>query len=294
MSNNGDANGVHAHVSACAAADPPKSAQAASAPVLVVGAGPVGLAAAAWLAEYGVPVRIIDVADAPSPYSKAFAVWRRTMAALAPLVPPSRWAAAGTPLSRITMCDAGHALASVTLADADARGDHALPPGVLLGQAQTEALLTTALRERGVEVERGVRLSSFAADADGVDCLLERAAPADEAPPGGSAPAAAQQERVRASYLIGADGARSAVRRGLGDPFPGVTLSRRFLLADVEVDPPPGPAPAAAGAGLGRRELESGLWLGAMYLTTTSEGLLMVVPISPTACRVVLDGGKME
>jgi NADPH-dependent 2,4-dienoyl-CoA reductase/sulfur reductase-like enzyme len=56
MSNDGDADGVHAHVSAGAAADPHKSAQAASAPVLVVGAGPVGLAAAAWLAEYGVPV----------------------------------------------------------------------------------------------------------------------------------------------------------------------------------------------------------------------------------------------
>src|ERR1700722_1545616 len=47
--------------------------------VLVVGAGPVGLTAAAELARYGVPVRIIDKSPRPTETSKALVVWSRTL-----------------------------------------------------------------------------------------------------------------------------------------------------------------------------------------------------------------------
>lgn len=50
-----------------------------SKPVLVVGAGPVGLAMAADLARYRVPVRIIDKAPTRTDKSKALAVWARTL-----------------------------------------------------------------------------------------------------------------------------------------------------------------------------------------------------------------------
>src|SRR5215470_19906421 len=48
-------------------------------PVLVVGAGPVGLTTAADLARRGVPVRCIDAAAGPSPRSRALVVWPRTV-----------------------------------------------------------------------------------------------------------------------------------------------------------------------------------------------------------------------
>ena len=48
-------------------------------PVLVAGAGPVGLTVAAELARYRVPVRIIDPPPSRTDKSKALAVWARTL-----------------------------------------------------------------------------------------------------------------------------------------------------------------------------------------------------------------------
>ncbi len=47
--------------------------------VLIVGAGPIGLTAAAELARYGVRVRIIDRSPHPSRTSKALVIWSRTL-----------------------------------------------------------------------------------------------------------------------------------------------------------------------------------------------------------------------
>ena len=48
-------------------------------PILIAGAGPVGLTLAAELARYRVPVRIVDKTPAPTDKSKALAVWPRTL-----------------------------------------------------------------------------------------------------------------------------------------------------------------------------------------------------------------------
>lgn len=48
-------------------------------PILIVGAGPVGLTMAAELAPYGVPIRIVDRSPRPSGTSHAIVVWRRKL-----------------------------------------------------------------------------------------------------------------------------------------------------------------------------------------------------------------------
>ena len=48
-------------------------------PILIVGAGPTGLAAALFLHERGVRVRVIDRAAMPSQQSKALAINRRSL-----------------------------------------------------------------------------------------------------------------------------------------------------------------------------------------------------------------------
>ena len=64
-------------------------------PILVVGAGPVGLTAAHRLARHGATVRIIDAATGPSTTSKALVVWRRTLTVLDATIPFERFAEAG-------------------------------------------------------------------------------------------------------------------------------------------------------------------------------------------------------
>jgi 2-polyprenyl-6-methoxyphenol hydroxylase-like FAD-dependent oxidoreductase len=93
-----------------------------------------------------------------------------------------------------------------------------------LPQYETERLLTDRLRSAGGTVERGVELVGFSQDDDGVTAQLRH--------PSG------EMEAARASYLVGCDGAHSAVRTGLGLNFVGglSMFPQLFMLGDVDVD----------------------------------------------------------
>jgi 2-polyprenyl-6-methoxyphenol hydroxylase-like FAD-dependent oxidoreductase len=88
-------------------------------------------------------------------------------------------------------------------------------------QYATERILREELAMRGVRVERGLRVAGFEQDADGVTATLDG--------DGG-------QQTVRARYLVGADGAHSIVRKGLGLTFEGAAFEEQYMLGDVEVD----------------------------------------------------------
>lgn len=64
-------------------------------PVLVVGAGPVGLTAAAYLARFGITVRVIDKVAAATNLSKALVLCRRSLMTLDPLIPHEHWLTVG-------------------------------------------------------------------------------------------------------------------------------------------------------------------------------------------------------
>src|SRR5690606_19766340 len=53
----------------------------------------------------------------------------------------------------------------------------------------------------------------------------------------------------RASWVVGTDGVRSTVRRAAGIPFPGETVIRAMVLADVRLARPPEDALTVASAG---------------------------------------------
>ncbi len=72
---------------------------------------------------------------------------------------------------------------------------------IAIPQYATERILREELATHGVQIERGLRVAGFVQDADGVTAALN----GDD-----------QQQTVRAGYLIGADGAHSAVRRRSG------------------------------------------------------------------------------
>jgi 3-(3-hydroxy-phenyl)propionate hydroxylase len=113
----------------------------------------------------------------------------------------------------------GRELFSVTLPHSD---EH-FPPFVNISQSEVEELLERRLVELGVPIHRGHRLSGLTQDADGVDATFE-------------ADAGAVTRRF--DWLLGADGAHSAVRHAIGMPFRGYTFDDRFLIADVRADLP--------------------------------------------------------
>lgn len=191
-------------------------------PVMIVGAGPTGLAAALFLSRRDVAVRIIDAAPEPAATSKALLVNARSLAILQDSGVAARIIAEGYAVTGAVMHRGDREVASV---DLHSPLSPQLPIG--LGQAHTEALLRDALQARGVRVERGVSLQALQQDEQQVTLTLQLA--------DGSV------ESASAPLVYGADGARSAVRHALGLGFDGHTLPEPWLLWDLRMDTPLNP-----------------------------------------------------
>jgi len=183
---------------------------------MIVGAGPVGLGAALFLARQGRAPRVVEMRDRPAPQSKALAVNPRTLDILGPTGVTRRMLELGLPIHEVRFYRRGRAVGGMSLA-----GIHPRYPYMLaLSQAATERLLARALEEVGGGVERGVKLVACRNLADGVEAALEPAA-------GGP------REVVRCPWLLAADGAHSTVRQQLGVSFVGSSFAHEWYLADA-------------------------------------------------------------
>ena len=187
------------------------------APVLIVGAGPTGLNLGLWLHRHGCPFRIIDQHAGPAEESRALAVQARTLEFYAQLGLASDIVARGVKIDGLRIHEEGQERAHISL---ESIGEGLSPfPFVLdFPQDEHERFLVDQLRDRGVEIERETSLKTFSQTSDGVDVVLSG--------PNG-------EQTVRVDYLCGCDGARSAVRQGLGVGFGGGTYQHRYYVADV-------------------------------------------------------------
>jgi 2-polyprenyl-6-methoxyphenol hydroxylase-like FAD-dependent oxidoreductase len=189
--------------------------------VLIVGAGPTGLALAAQLRSFGVGFRIVDRSLDRARESRALAVQARTLEVLQSVGLADALVARGNPSARLVLHFEGGRTAEVRLGGF-AAGDTRFPFILFVSQAETEALLGSHLTSHGVTIERGVELADFVTDDGGVDVVLRRLDGHDE--------------RVRARFLVGCDGAHSAVRKQAGIAFEGDAYLQDFMLGDLEVD----------------------------------------------------------
>lgn len=190
--------------------------------VLVVGAGPNGLMTALLLQMSGVNVRIIDRNEGPATESRAFAVQARTIELFRNLGLADELLRHGIVNSAIKFHIKGR---YVGLLDFDrAKAPDTPYPFILMApQNEVEDVLLAALAERGVHVERHTELVALAQDDDKVHAGLRYDGVVHE---------------LSCHYIVGADGAHSAVRKLLGMPFEGGKYTQNYLLADCKVDWP--------------------------------------------------------
>ncbi|MBZ9974104.1 MULTISPECIES: FAD-dependent monooxygenase [unclassified Mesorhizobium] len=185
--------------------------------VLVVGAGPTGLALALSLATAGVPVRLVDSKAAPSTTSRAIGIQARTLELLDLFGLAEAFVSLGLRARAGNIYAQSRQLVHLDLSCLQSR----YPFILLLEQTETERLLTEALVRKGVQIERDVALLSFKQDDGGVDVQLSQS---------GAGPVAS-----RYAYMVGCDGAHSITRHGLDLGFYGKTLRQKFVLADLDV-----------------------------------------------------------
>jgi tetracenomycin A2 monooxygenase-dioxygenase len=180
-------------------------------PVLVVGGGPVGLSTALFLGHHGVRTLLVEKRDGTSTLPRAPGLQARTL---------ELFRAAGV-LPRIRALEMGDShsyfeggiLRVPTFARIDEAvvveaptldGPDVSPERVMgCGQDRYERVLVGLAGEAGAEIRFSTRLREFTQDDDGVSAVLEDTV-------------TGARSRVRADYLVGADGAGSTTRRALG------------------------------------------------------------------------------
>ena len=144
------------------------TARESSTDVLVAGAGPVGLTAACELRRRGVDCRIVDRLTEPPQYAKAVGIQPRTV---------EHWDAMGFAATALDAAVQMRGMIMLVNGKETMRLEMKLPPEVpfsffALPQYETERLLTAHLSGLGGEPERGVELTSFEQDAEGVTAVL--------------------------------------------------------------------------------------------------------------------------
>ncbi|WP_018568456.1 FAD-dependent monooxygenase [Streptomyces sp. PsTaAH-124] len=197
-------------------------------PVIVVGAGPTGLLLAGDLAAAGVSVTLVEKRPHRiSNLSRAFVLHARTLEQLDARALADELEGIGRPLDRLNL----FGRLSLDLTALPSRFRHVL----VLPQYEVEKVLERRAAENGVDFRHETEVTGLAQDADGVTVAVRGA---DGRP-----------ESLRGAYVVGADGMRSAVRRAVGLPFPGRSVIRSVVLADVRLAEPPETLLTVAAAG---------------------------------------------
>lgn len=201
--------------------------------VLVVGAGPTGLALAAQLDALGCRPRIIDSrAEAWRP-SRALMIHPRTLELLRPAGVTAALLERGRPLREATL-HAGHRAVALRL-PALAASDTPYPFLYLLPQADVEAVLRQHLADRGIEVEWGMRMTALVDGSAAARTAASDSAASDSAPPGEVVAEVDSGPPLHAKYLVGCDGAQSTVRLAAGIGMRGGSYRSAVTLADLDL-----------------------------------------------------------
>ncbi|WP_121748822.1 FAD-dependent oxidoreductase [Streptomyces sp. E2N166] len=187
--------------------------------VLVVGAGPTGLALGADLARRGVDALVVERAEGLFPGSRGKGIQPRTMEVFDDLgvLGAIRAAGGGYPVGMVWQN--GERLGEHPMSDpAEASEDSPYNEPWMVPQWRTQEILLARLEELGGSVAFGREVTVVTQDADGVTAYLTSGS------------------TLRARYLVAADGGRSAVRRALGVGMTGETVDPSpMLVADVRI-----------------------------------------------------------
>lgn len=191
-------------------------------PVVIVGAGPVGVTAATLLGQYGVECLVLDRWDGVFPQPRAVHLDDEIYRVLVRLGIAEQFAAVSRPTRGLQLIDRNHRVFAVFDRDGD-YGRHGHPQANMFDQPELEHLLRTNLKDQTTVSLRGnVEVTDVAQDGRGrvrvdfTDGLT------------------GEHESVLATYVLGCDGANSVVRAAIGSHMVDLKFEQRWLVIDVD------------------------------------------------------------
>jgi 2-polyprenyl-6-methoxyphenol hydroxylase-like FAD-dependent oxidoreductase len=219
--------------------------------VLIVGAGPTGLTLATSLYAQGISFRIVDQAPDAVHESRALAIQARTLEVLAPFGATPALVASGDRAATLVMHFASRTH-EIKLFE-EGLGETAYPYLLFLSQAETETILGDRLAQSGVVIERGTTVRDLAQGPETVTSTLST----------GSG-----ELRIESRFVVGCDGAHSAVRHASGIGFSGMAFPQTFVIADLEA---------------------VNLEVGRLHVYLAEDGMLFFFPLgSPATWRMLV------
>jgi 2-polyprenyl-6-methoxyphenol hydroxylase-like FAD-dependent oxidoreductase len=216
--------------------------------VLIVGAGPSGLALSAELRRRGIGSVTVDKIAEGANTSRAAVVHARTLEVLGPLGVVPTMLAEGFKVPVFRVRDRDKALITIDFQEIPSAYAFTL----MCPQDRTEAILLARLKALGGEVIRPAEVTGVELGASGAQVRIAV----------GNA-----TQTVAARWLVGCDGMHSRVREAAGIAFNGAAYEQGFILADVHMDWP-----------LGRGEVS---------LFFSPAGLVVVAPLPEDRFRIV-------
>ena len=191
-------------------------------PVVIVGAGPVGVTAATLLGQYGVDCLVLDRWDGVYPQPRAVHLDDEIYRVLVRLGIAEQFAAVSRPTRGLQLIDRNHRVFAVFDRAGD-HGRHGHPQANMFDQPELEQLLRTNLKDQSTVSLRGnVEVTDVAQDGQGrvrVD-FTDRLT--------------GEHESVLATYVLGCDGANSVVRTAIGSTMEDLEFEQRWLVIDVD------------------------------------------------------------
>ncbi|RVD62217.1 FAD-dependent monooxygenase, partial [Mesorhizobium sp. M7A.F.Ca.ET.027.03.2.1] len=216
--------------------------------VLVIGAGPTGLALSIALHQAGVDHVVVDRLAEGLNTSRAGVIHAQTLETLEPLGVTGRLVELGLKLDNFAIRDRDRVLINLDFSGLPS----AYPYVLMIPQNLTEKVLTERIAGLGGVVHRGVEAKEVLQGVDGAHVTVVQNG---------------REKTISARYVVGADGMHSVVREAAGIGFDGEAYAGSFVLADVRLDWPLGPTEVS--------------------LLFSPAGLVVVAPLPDGSYRIV-------